>query len=70
MNGEDFRSKLREYYLGQRTDRGDLTSRVEIDEEKRINNACSIKIYLEDHTLGISYLKSNRKPYKNGAIEA
>jgi len=53
MNGEDFRSKLREYYLGQRIDRGDITSRIEIDDEKRINNACSIKIYLEDLTLVI-----------------
>jgi hypothetical protein len=61
MNGEDFRSKLREYYLGQRIDRGDITSRIEIDDEKRINNACSIKIYLEDHTLGIILFKLKYK---------
>lgn len=47
MNGEDFRSKLREYYLN-----ADRPNRVEIEEEKRMNNACSIRIYLEDHTLG------------------
>lgn len=47
MNGEDFRSKLREFYLTV-----DRPPRVEIEDDKRMSNASCIRMHLEDHTLG------------------
>ena len=48
MNGEDFRTKLREFYLTK-----DRPPRIEFEEDKRMSNASCIKMHLEDHTLGI-----------------
>ena len=61
MNGEDFRSKLREFYLNI-----DRPSRVEIEDDKRMSNASCIKMYLEDHTLGILIIGAFRKSYSYG----
>lgn len=48
MNGEDFRTKLREHYLSL-----DRQARVEVEDDKKMKNACCLKLHLEDHTLGI-----------------
>ncbi len=62
MNGEDFRTKLRQYHLRTNLDQ---TERIKIEEEKKMSHACSVKLYLEDHTLGRIGMKINklfRKP--------
>ena len=52
MNGEDFRSKIREYKLKTSDISNFSRSRVTQEEEKKMSNALSVKMYLEDHTLG------------------
>lgn len=54
MNGEDFRSKIREFKL-RKKEMGQSKSetRVTMEEEKKMTNACSVRLYLEDHTVGM-----------------
>ncbi|KAM3129217.1 DNA-directed RNA polymerase II core subunit [Paramecium bursaria] len=67
MNGEDFRSKIREYKLKTSDISNFSRSRVTQEEEKKMSNALSVKMYLEDHTLGnllrLSLLKQPEVTY-------
>lgn len=69
MNGEDFRSKLREFHL-RRSEEGPQEKKVILEDEKKMSNACCVKLYLEDHTIGIvEFLILKRKFSENEFIE-